>query len=115
MVKVTPDPPATDPKSPSDSILSAANIMATPRKLSTMFIVNPELDTATLLAHACESLASANVMTMDLADRTGGGKSQYPAGHRASHHAGGTGGEPGAGPDRCGWVEDQRSGCCRTR
>ncbi|WP_223533862.1 MULTISPECIES: DUF6124 family protein [unclassified Pseudomonas] len=72
MVKVTPDPPATDPKSPSDSILSAANIMATPRKLSTMFIVNPELDTATLLAHACESLASANVMTMDLADRTEG-------------------------------------------
>ncbi|WP_256357471.1 DUF6124 family protein, partial [Pseudomonas sp. PDM26] len=25
-----------------------------------------------LLAHACESLASANVMTMDLADRTEG-------------------------------------------
>ncbi|UVM03449.1 DUF6124 family protein [Pseudomonas laurylsulfatiphila] len=72
MVKVTPDPPDTDPTSPSDPIPSAANIMATPRKLSTMFIVNPELDTATLLAHACESLASANVMTMDLADRTEG-------------------------------------------
>ena len=72
MFKVTPNPPDTDPTSPSDRIPSAANIMATPRKLSTMFIVNPELDTATLLAHACESLASANVMTMDLADRTQG-------------------------------------------
>jgi len=72
MVKVTPDPPGIDPTSPSDPIPSAANIMATPRKLSTMFIVDPELDTETLLAHACESLASANVMTMDLADRTEG-------------------------------------------
>jgi hypothetical protein len=72
MFKVTPNPPDTDPTSSSDRIPSAANIMATPRKLSTMFIVNPELDTETLLAHACESLASANVMTMDLADRTEG-------------------------------------------
>ena len=72
MFKVTPNPPDTDPTSPSDSIPSAANIMATPRKLCTMFIVNPELDTAPLLAHACESLASANVMTMDLADRMEG-------------------------------------------
>jgi hypothetical protein len=45
---------------------------ATPRTPSTMFIVNPELDTETLLAHACESLASANVMTMDLADHMDG-------------------------------------------
>jgi hypothetical protein len=71
MFKVTPNPPDTSHE-PADPIPSAANIMATPRKLSTMFIVNPELDTATLLAHACESLASANVMTMDLADRTEG-------------------------------------------
>ena len=71
MFKVTPNPPDT-PHEPADPIPSAANIMATPRKLSTMFIVNPELDTATLLAHACESLASANVMTLDLADRTEG-------------------------------------------
>src|SRR3989344_8776156 len=47
-------------------------IMDTPPPPDTMFIVNPELDTETLLAHACESLASANVMTLDLADRTQG-------------------------------------------
>ncbi|MNY64731.1 hypothetical protein D3C86_2018850 [compost metagenome] len=37
-----------------------------------MFIVDPTLDIETLLAHACESLASANVMTMDLADQIDG-------------------------------------------
>jgi hypothetical protein len=80
MFKVTPNPPDTDPTSPSidsdstspDRIPSAADIRATPRKLCTMFFVNSELDIETLLAHACESLASANVMTMDLADRTEG-------------------------------------------
>jgi hypothetical protein len=84
MFKVTPDPPDIDLASPNDNldsnksheaaerIPSAADIQATPRKLSTMFFVNPALDTETLLAHACESLASANVMTMDLADRTEG-------------------------------------------
>ncbi|MCW8275137.1 hypothetical protein IMF27_04990 [Pseudomonas sp. PCH199] len=84
MFKQTPNPPDTDPATPSESIdssnphepferiPSSADIQATPRKLCTTFIVNPELDTETLLAHACESLASANVMTMDLADRTEG-------------------------------------------
>jgi hypothetical protein len=84
MFKVTPNPPDTDPATsskpfdpdtphePAERIPSAADIQATPRKLGTMFFVNPELDTETLLAHACESLASANVMTMDLADRMEG-------------------------------------------
>jgi hypothetical protein len=84
MFKVTPNPPDTDPTSSSvnfdsstphelaDRIPSAADIRATPRKLCTMFFVNPELDTESLLANACESLASANVMTMDLADRMEG-------------------------------------------
>jgi hypothetical protein len=89
MFKVTPNPPDTDPASPCESLDSkklneaadrtldfylnpAAHIKATPRTPSTMFIVNPELDTETLLAHACESLASANVMTMDLADHMEG-------------------------------------------
>ena len=84
MFKVTPNPPDTDPASPYENLDSkklheaaeraldhhlnpAANIMATPRKPGTMFTVNPELDTETLLAHACESLASANVMASDLA------------------------------------------------
>ncbi|MGH8386941.1 MAG: DUF6124 family protein [Pseudomonas sp.] len=88
MFKVTPNPPDTDPASPyenhSKKLHDAAeraldyhlkpdvSIMDTPRTPGTMFIVNPELDTETLLAHACESLASANVMTMDLADHIDG-------------------------------------------
>ncbi|MFJ2487159.1 DUF6124 family protein [Pseudomonas sp. NPDC087639] len=43
MVKVTPDPP------------------------STMFMVAPNIDTESLLANACESLASANVMLAEFA------------------------------------------------
>jgi hypothetical protein len=89
MFKVTPNPPDTDPASPHESsdskklheavdralnhyLNSPANIKSTPRTPGTMFIVNPELDTETLLAHACESLASANVMAMDLADHMEG-------------------------------------------
>jgi len=72
MIKPTPNPPNNDPATPSERIPSAADIQATPRKLCSVFIVNPKLDSETLLAHACESLASANVMTMDLADRTEG-------------------------------------------
>jgi hypothetical protein len=75
MSKVTPDPPRIDPtdlNNRNDPISSPADINATPRKPCTMFIVNPELETETLLAHACESLASANVMALDLADRTQG-------------------------------------------
>ena len=89
MFKVTPNPPDTDPASPYENLDSkklheaaeraldhhlnpAANIMATPRKPGTMFIVNPELDTETLLAYACESLASANVMATDLVDHLQG-------------------------------------------
>jgi hypothetical protein len=37
-----------------------------------MFTVDPELDVETLLGHACESLASIDVMLMDLADRVEG-------------------------------------------
>lgn len=88
MFKVTPNPPETDPASPHetpdskklheavdrafDHCLNPDHIKAIPRKISSTFIVNPELDTETLLAHACESLASANVMTMDLADQMDG-------------------------------------------
>ena len=81
MIRETPNPPDPDPTSssensdsnhPNDRIPSAADIQATPRKLCNMFIVNPELDVETLLAHACESLASANVMALDLADHLQG-------------------------------------------
>jgi hypothetical protein len=40
---------------------------ATPHKPSTLITLNPDIDTETLLAHACESLASASVMANDLA------------------------------------------------
>jgi hypothetical protein len=85
MFKVTPNPPDTDPASPYESLDSnklhdtaehalnlAPHIMATQRKPGTMFIVNPELNTETLLVHACESLASANVMANDLVDHLEG-------------------------------------------
>lgn len=71
MFKPTPNPPETYPAT-SERIPSYADIRATSRKPCTTFFVNPDLDTQTLLAHACESLASANVMTLDLADRTEG-------------------------------------------
>ncbi|MDD2099524.1 DUF6124 family protein [Pseudomonas sp. YuFO20] len=34
---------------------------------STIFVVAPDIDNETLLAHACESLASANVMASEIA------------------------------------------------
>jgi hypothetical protein len=38
-----------------------------PRRPSTMFVVDPDVDSESLLAHACESLASASVMSSDFA------------------------------------------------
>ena len=89
MFKVTPNPPETDPPFPYENADSKKShvdaeqtldyhlkpdvpIMDIPRSVGRMFFVNPELDAETLLAHACESLASANVMTMDLADHMEG-------------------------------------------
>ena len=76
MFKVTPNPPDSAPSSPHESLNHhlnpGTNIMATPRTPSTMFIVNPELSIETLLVHACESLASANVMANDLVDHLQG-------------------------------------------
>ncbi|KJZ45009.1 DUF6124 family protein [Pseudomonas fluorescens] len=89
MFKITPNPPEADDVSPDETLdpkklneaadrtldfylNPAAHIKATPRTPGTMFIVNPALDTETLLAHACESLASANVMAMDLVDHLEG-------------------------------------------
>ncbi|MHC8373453.1 DUF6124 family protein [Pseudomonas sp. MDT1-85] len=39
-----------------------------PRRPSTMFMVAPDADTESLLAHACESLASASVLASDFAN-----------------------------------------------
>nr|WP_256589071.1 DUF6124 family protein [Pseudomonas sp. ACN8] len=50
--KLIPDPPYTTTK---------------PYSPRTMFMIVPDMDTESLLAHACESLASANVMASDFA------------------------------------------------
>ena len=83
MSEITNNPPETDPASPYESLnsrkLHAAaeraldhylvpeKIMATPYSPSTLFMVNPQSDTETLLVNACESLASATVMLGDFA------------------------------------------------
>lgn len=84
MCKITPNPPETDPASPYESndskkfhhaaeraldhyLKPATAIMAAPYKPSTMFLINPETDSESLLANACESLASASVMLGDVA------------------------------------------------
>lgn len=64
MIKPTPNPPESAP--------SAADIHTTLRTPSTMYTLDPHINIEDLLGHACESLASAHVMTMDLADRTYG-------------------------------------------
>jgi len=45
----------------------SAAIMATPYTPNQMFLANPKADTESLLANACESLASASVMLGDFA------------------------------------------------
>ena len=82
MIKPTPNPPETDDVSPyqsphSNKLHEAADraldhYLNPPRqpvthKTSTMFVIAPDIDTETLLAHACESLASASVMASDFA------------------------------------------------
>ncbi|MBK5354760.1 hypothetical protein JFU37_19970 [Pseudomonas sp. TH41] len=73
MPKPTPNPPksATETTSASysrDLHLKPAILKSSaPHKPSTMFFITPNIDTESLLAHACESLASASVMASDFA------------------------------------------------
>lgn len=84
MIKPTPNPPLADDVSPYefpdskklndaadralDHYLKPLNLKSpAPRKPSTMFFVSPDMRDEDLLAHACESLASASVMTSDFA------------------------------------------------
>ncbi|WP_166220150.1 DUF6124 family protein [Pseudomonas atagonensis] len=87
MFKVTPNPPETDaipnsdPASPycaldptklNDTAERALDHYLKPhvspqRTPSTMFVVAPNTDTESLLAHACESMASASIMLSDFA------------------------------------------------
>ena len=91
MFKATPNPPETNDVSPYESADSkkfneAADraldyylnpAKAPPRKPSTMFLIAPDIDSESLLAHACESMASASVMASDFA-----GELQGPQRHK---------------------------------
>ena len=78
MKKITPDPPedsATFDTSHLDE-LSKASHRAVSKRLRNpnhadpichVFTIVPNVDTETLLCHACETLASLNVLTTDLA------------------------------------------------
>jgi len=84
MFKVTPNPLDTDPASPYESLDSKKlheaaeraldhylnpGVIKSPatRKPSTMFMLAPDIRDEDLLAHTCESLAQASVMTSDFA------------------------------------------------
>ncbi|WP_433740309.1 DUF6124 family protein [Pseudomonas putida] len=89
MFKVTPNPPDNDPTSPSEPASdnlnktaeraldvpfpSTADIKATPRTPSTLFTVNPDTSTETLMVYLVETLASVDVMVHQLVDHLEGG------------------------------------------
>ncbi|MGW8461954.1 DUF6124 family protein [Pseudomonas sp. CLCA07] len=75
MKKITPNPPET-PLDPDSIELSEASERAVSKRLrnpnhadpiSHVFTILPSIDTESLLSHACETLASLNVLTTDLA------------------------------------------------
>lgn len=80
MKKITPNPPESaalqDADTPdltqlSDTTESTVSARLRhpkrPDPISHVFTLLPDIDSPTLLAHACETLASLNVMTTDLA------------------------------------------------
>ena len=88
MSKPVPDPPL-EPTTPLEQAIRADDLAKNreaikraldfylcpqpgkPHSPSSMFVIQPEIDTETLLAHACESLASANTLASDFADQLG--------------------------------------------
>jgi hypothetical protein len=86
--KVVPDPPL-EPTTPLEDAVRADDQIknreaikraldfylcpppSKPHPPSTMFLIQPDIDTESLLAHACESLASANTLASDFADQLG--------------------------------------------
>ena len=89
MIKPSPNPPDTDPASPYEPdskklheaaeralaypFPSTADIKATPRTISTLFTVDPEATTETLVVYLVETLASVDVMVHQLVDHLEGG------------------------------------------
>ncbi|MEZ1318496.1 hypothetical protein QIW53_20950 [Pseudomonas fluorescens] len=71
--KIDPQKPDEATQSLADEdLLSNADIRATRRTPPTMFIVNPDVHVIDLLGSVSESLASASVITLDVADRETG-------------------------------------------
>ena len=89
MFKVTPNPPGNNPASPYEPdskklheaaeralayhFPSTADIKTTPRTISTLFTVAPEVTTETLMVYLVETLASVDVMVHQLVDHLEGG------------------------------------------
>lgn len=89
MSKPVPDPPL-EPTTPLTDAIRAEDLVKNreaikraldfylspepqkPRQPSTMFLVHPGVDTESLLAHAYESLASANAMASNFANELSG-------------------------------------------
>ena len=67
MIKETPNPPQTDGHTEIDSAFESRKPAMAKRCAPPMFIIAPGVNTETLLAHACETLASAGVMATELA------------------------------------------------
>ena len=105
MKKITPNPPETPTLSAHGALDSTKLHKAAERALdyhltppsdnpkldkrpSTIFAVAPDVDTETLLIHACETLASLNVMSTDQAFELGRLTPQRGAGDSANSRAG---------------------------
>ncbi|VVN37233.1 DUF6124 family protein [Pseudomonas fluorescens] len=74
MIRSTPSPPESETATQSTSQTcdhphnsQTLKNAIPPHKPSTMFVIAPGINTETLLAHACEPLASASVMASDFA------------------------------------------------
>ena len=68
MKKHTPNPPESLTDSGSfDSRNNRLRDPNHPDPVSYVFTLRPDIDTPTLLTHACETLASLNVLTTDMA------------------------------------------------
>ena len=73
MVKPTPNPPESNLENttanPDSSLHLKAEILkkTTPHNPSKMYAIVADMDTESLLANACESLASASIMASDFA------------------------------------------------
>ncbi|MHC5134233.1 DUF6124 family protein [Pseudomonas glycinis] len=88
MTKPVPDPPE-ETSTPLEAALRADDLAKNreaikraldfylcpppgkPHPPGTMFLIRPDIDTESLLAHACESLTSANTLASDFADQLG--------------------------------------------